>query len=385
MIVHAITPGDHFSPSTGSAIPTVVHGIAGAARAAGAPAHAVVVARGTYPDRYPSAVPVEYDARPRPTSWQRAVDLTVGRLSPARAGRPFLRRHLAPLVAAQASWPPSTVLAHNLPGLVPLVEGPHTAVLYAHNDLLRTYPRAEAGRALARVSAVVCVSDHLAERTRHRLPRGLRDRVVTVHHGVDGDVFFPAGRPVGEPRPDGRVRLAFVGRVVPEKGPDVLLDAVGLLGRDDVRVAVIGSAGFDPAAPLTAYETRLRQVARRSRAWVEFRPFVDRRALPALLREQDVVVVPSRWAEPSTLTVPEAQATGLPVVASRVGGIPEVAAVPELLVPPDDPPALAEALAGLLDDPPRRAEVGARGRAYALRNGWAETWRTLERVLAERS
>ena len=53
---------------------------------------------------------------------------------------------------------------------------------------------------------------------------------------------------------------------------------------------------------------------------VKFVPFVDRSALPSLLRTADVLVVPSRWAEPSGLTVGEGLATGLPVIASLVGG-----------------------------------------------------------------
>lgn len=374
-LVHAITPGDHFSPGTGSAIPTVVDGLASAGARAGAPGQVVLVDRATYPDRYPSARAVEYDQRPHVTRAQKAVDLAAGRLA---GRRPFQRRQLGAVVGGQGGWPASVLVAHNLVGLVPLVDRRrHRPVLYCHNDLLRTYARAEAGRTLDGVAAIVCVSDHLAETTRARLPGGLRDRVVTVHNGVDCDTFHPRR----EPRHDGLVHVAFVGRVVPEKGADVLLEAVRLLDRRDLVVTVIGSSGFAADAPLSAYETSLRTLATRCRAKVAFRRFADRRVLPALLREQDVLACPSRWAEPATLTVPEGQASGLPVVASRVGGIPEVAAVPELLVPPDDPRALADVLSGLADSVSWRTLAAGQSRRYALEHDWSRSWHALATAL----
>lgn len=374
-LVHVITPGDHFSPGTGSAIPTVVDGLASAADRAGAPGQAVLVDRQTYPDRYSSARAVEYDQRPHVTRLQRAVDLMSGRLVGVR---PFQRRQLGAAIAGQGRWPASVLVAHNLVGLVPLVDRRrHQPVLYCHNDLLRTYTKAEAGRTLDGAAAIVCVSDHLAETTRSQLPTALHERVVTVHNGVDCETFHPRR----EPRADGLVHVAFVGRVVPEKGADVLLDAVRLLDRRELVVTIIGSAGFDPDAPLSPYESSLRGLAARCRAKVAFRRFADRRVLPALLREQDVLACPSRWAEPSTLTVPEGQASGLPVIASRVGGIPEVAAVPELLVPPDDPRALAEALDGLADSVAWRSLTAERSRRYALEHDWSRSWHTLTGAL----
>lgn len=379
-VAHAITPGDHFSPRTGSAIPTVVDGLAAASRAAGDGEQSVLVARGTYPDRYDSARIVEYDQRPDRTRARQLADLAAGR---AVQVRPFARHALRPLVAEQRRWPAGVVLCHNLVELVGVVDADrHVPVLYAHNELLRTYSRREGGRALGRAGAIVCVSDDLAERTRDRLPPGLRERVVTVHNGVDTDRFRPSPGRSTERGRDGLLRIAFVGRVVPEKGADVLLQALALLDRSDLVVSVLGSAGFDPHARPTPYEQRLRELAAHSRAKVEFEPFVARDRLAALLGEHDALVVPSRWAEPSTLTVPEGQACGLAVVASRVGGIPEVTAVPELLVPPDDPAALAAMLAALADDRSRLAEAAHRSRAYAEEHDWRHTWRALRAALA---
>src|SRR5659263_283015 len=128
--VHVITPGDHFSPNTGSAIPTVVDGLC-RYRPDGSPKPAVAVARGTYSDHYDSAEIIEYDQTPQlrlpgPLS-ERHLD---GALSLLGLPRWASRRTLAPTVRAQSTWGPSVVLAHNAPQLVPLVDqSMHAAVL----------------------------------------------------------------------------------------------------------------------------------------------------------------------------------------------------------------------------------------------------------------
>jgi glycosyltransferase involved in cell wall biosynthesis len=95
--------------------------------------------------------------------------------------------------------------------------------------------------------------------------------------------------------------------------------------------------------------------------------------MPALLRSADLVLcVP--WYEPFGIVPLEAMASGVPVVASAVGGQTDsvVHGVTGVHVPPRDPPALARAVRALLADPERRAELGAAGaRRAALRYGFA--------------
>jgi glycosyltransferase involved in cell wall biosynthesis len=374
-MVHAITPGDHYSPRTGSAIPTVVDGLARAALAASGPDQAVLIARGTYPDRYSSARAIEYEQAPYLSFTDRGVDLLSGRLVHRR---PRVRGMLDPLLQDQQEWRPSTILAHNLVELVPLVDTHcHRAVLYAHNDLLRTYTRREAARALAAADLVVCVSRYLTERTQRRLGVGLWPQVAAVPNGVDCALFHPDSGT----RNDERLRVVFVGRTVPEKGPDVLLEAVRKLDRADVAVSVIGSAGFDRNAALTPYERRLRVMAADCRSKVAFLPFTPRGEVAALLRRHDVLVVPSRWPEPWGLTVSEGLASGLVVIASAIGGIPEAVADRDLLVSPEDPAALATALVRFADDRSALELEAARSRAHALAHDWNASWRILAQLI----
>lgn len=380
-VIHAITPGDHFSPRTGSAIPTVVHGLAAAASRDPDPVrHAVVLDRATMRPRYGSAEIIEYDRARWLTRADRALDLVRGRIGlPRRGAEGFY----APLVDAVRQRPPAFVLAHNAP-VIPwmLRDSEHRVVLYAHNDLLRTYSRAEARRKLATVAAIVCVGDELAERTRAALPSGLADQVHVVRNGVDTERFRP-GSGAREPVPDAGepLRAMFVGRVIPQKGPDVLIRAVGLLPPGSVEAVIVGSRGFARDASLSPYEQELRRLAQASGALVRFEPFVDRDRLPGLLRSADLLVVPSIWNEPSGLIAGEGMASGLPVVASRIGGLPDVVGDAGILIPAGDPVALAGELRGLIDDPAERARRAAASRAQAVAHGWDWAWGNLRRIL----
>ncbi|MHA7133386.1 glycosyltransferase family 4 protein [Oerskovia turbata] len=372
-LVHVITPGDHYSPRTGSAVPTVVDGLVRGAGPGSAPS-SVVVARGTYPDRYDGVRVVEYAQAPaRP--WDRHLDAATSRVGlPRRAAR----RAFAATVRDQGDWEPSYVLAHNAPQLVPLVDPDrHLPVLYAHNQLLRTYGHRELARTLGPAHRIVCVSAFLADRTAALLPPALRDRVVVVHNGVDAGAAPGARRPRGD-----ALHVVFVGRAIPDKGADVAVDAVRALGRRDVRLTVVGSAGFDAADPLTAYETDLRRRAAGSTPPVTFTGFLPRGEVRALLRTADVVVVPSRWAEPFALTALEGMAAGAAVVASDIGGIPEAVGSAGILVPPGDASALAQALTALADDEAGLVAAQDAGRARAVEMDWSHARARLDQVLA---
>jgi len=378
-LVHAITPGDHYSPRTGSAIPTVVHGLAGAAAADRVhPSYEQFVAlqAGTYQPRYDSAEAIEFTGVSAPDRNERLLDAGLGVFGrPRRAAA----RYFQPLADALSSLPASVVLAHNAPILPWLLrDSKHDVVLYAHNDILRSMTAYESARALDSVRAIVCVSESLAGQLRPHLPRALRERIRVVVNGVDTVQFSPGSPRVAARR---RVRVMFVGRMIEQKGPDVLLRAAALLGRDDIEVELVGSAGFDSAASLTPYERRLRELAAQCSVPVTFRPFVARPELPELLRSADIVIIPSRWQDPCPLTVGEALASGAAVIAHRVGGIPEIVGTAAILVDNDAPAELAAAIGRLADDPQQRSDFSAAARAQAESHDWSWAWSHLRAVL----
>lgn len=159
---------------------------------------------------------------------------------------------------------------------------------------------------------------------------------------------------------DASETVVFAGRLSPEKGVDTLIEAVGRL-QTPVRLEVAGE-GPD--------RDRLAEMAARTGAGerVRFLGRLDSDAMEALIGEATAVVLPSRWYENQPMIVLEAFARGVPVVATDLGGTPELIrhGVDGFLVAPDDPDGLASALQTLLEDPARVRTMGKAARERAL-------------------
>ncbi|MFM8887305.1 MAG: glycosyltransferase family 4 protein, partial [Chthoniobacterales bacterium] len=109
---------------------------------------------------------------------------------------------------------------------------------------------------------------------------------------------------------------------------------------------------------------------------------VERALIPSFLEKADIFCLPS-LAEPSAVALVEASAFALPVVATRVGGTPErlIDGQTGILVAPNDPAGLAEALARLMENGDLAREMGARGREFVLREF---TWNAVAQKMAKR-
>jgi glycosyltransferase involved in cell wall biosynthesis len=210
---------------------------------------------------------------------------------------------------------------------------------------------------------------------RDQLPRWARGNVVVVPQSVDTERFAAAADAPGEWRarlaanPEVPV-IAAVGRIDPEKGLHVLIEAVAALRASgvEVQLALVGSPSKDGGAylaELKAMGDRLLGDALRIVAQVD--------DVPAVLQAIDVLACPS-IEEPFGLILLEAQACGVPVVASASGGPLEFITHDEtgLLVPPLDPTALARALARLLGDPVLRERIALAGQQRARRSYTAD-------------
>lgn len=181
---------------------------------------------------------------------------------------------------------------------------------------------------------------------------------------------------------EGPVNLLFVGRLVPQKGLDVLLDALSLLTRD-VRWTLT-LAGDGPEW------TRLVAQAARNGVHdrIKFLGWSSKEQLAQIYRSADVFVLPSRDEGMSNALL-EAMATGLPVVCTDVAGMRDVITDGEngLIVPPVHPPALMAALAELMPDAGRRAAMGRAARNRVVRQfSWtraAKSWRDILHRLAD--
>jgi len=187
------------------------------------------------------------------------------------------------------------------------------------------------------------------------------ERVVTIYKAVDVSEFRrPSERPA-DPLPDRPTgtRLVFVGTNWPIKGLDALLRAFPAVAAKfpGVTLAVAGPVVTRRNARMVALAERMGLAGR-----VLFLGRVDRSALPALLWHSDVFVLPSRM-EAFGVAVIEALAAGVPVVAARVGGIPEIVLDPDVgvLYNGQKSGILAQALVELLLDEPRRRRMAVAG------------------------
>ncbi len=199
--------------------------------------------------------------------------------------------------------------------------------------------------------------------------------VVTAHPGTDPAPATVASRAGG--------RLICVGVVAPHKGQDVLVRTLARLKEvGDWTCTFVGSLSTAPDFVADLKQTvHIEQLATR----VSFAGTLAGRALDAAYGRADLVVAPSR-TESFGMVVAEALARGIPVVASRVGGIPEALSRSGagILVPADDPAALETVLREWWASPSLRTELTtAAVEARAIVRSWSSTISTIESVLQE--
>jgi glycosyltransferase involved in cell wall biosynthesis len=178
------------------------------------------------------------------------------------------------------------------------------------------------------------------------------DRLRVLSNFVAARTVAPKARPGGG--------AVYVGRLSHEKGVDVLIEAMGRLGGH--RLDVVGSG---------PERGRLEALAAASAPGrVHFHGAVPKARVLELVRSAAVAVMPSRCHENQPMAVLEAFACAVPVVASQLGGLPELVQQDRYgqTVPADDPAALADALDRLLSDPERAFHIGQAARRQAERH-----------------
>ncbi|MGH7628392.1 MAG: glycosyltransferase family 4 protein [Gemmatimonadales bacterium] len=205
-----------------------------------------------------------------------------------------------------------------------------------------------------RIAGLIGVSDYARDRTARLL--GLPpERTATIYNGVDLDLFsFRSRSSVRE----GPITLLAVAHLIPEKGIEHLLRALAAVPPTSARLVLVGDG---------PEEARLRRLGNELGIATRTRFCGLRDDVASLLQEADVFVHPATWAEAFGWTIAEAMASGCAVIATTVGGIPELIEHGRsgMLVPPGDPAALAETIVKLGDDVAWRLELGRNARRRA--------------------
>ena len=300
-----------------------------------------------------------------------ARDVHVYRGALRGVKKPWLARHLA--VGLRRRFGRPTALVGHLGNngwraiLLGRAVGAPIVTVFHGTDVTVDLPSAKYGWRYRRLFASpashhLAVADHLRDRLREA--GAPPDRTATFHLPVDVDSFEP-----GEPgRTEKPLRLALVGRFIPVKGHETALHALRRVrGRHpDCELHLFGEGPLEKRLRGLAEELGVAEAVR-------FRGVLPVDALARELRTAHVALQPSVTGEDGSIEgvpngVLEAMACGIPVVATRHGGIPEAVedGASGLLVPERDAEVLAAALLALLDDPARRARLGEAARRRVL-------------------
>ncbi len=275
--------------------------------------------------------------------------------------------------------------------------GGGTIALHMHCEWLTQLDERMIDRRLRHADVVIGCSEHITEPIRLRFPQHA-GRCRTVYNGVEL-------RPEIDRSRDGTVTILHVGRISPEKGLHVLVDALNEVVRErpEIRLVIVGEESEVPAAmaveisedPVVRalgrfYESSyLAEIERRMSpelaGRVTFTGRIDHSETGAHYDAADIFVFPSIF-EAFPIPPLEAMGAGLPVVAARAGGTVEsvVDGVTGLLVEREDADALAAALLRLVRDPELRRSLGEAGRRrVADVFSWPSVAESLERALLE--
>jgi glycosyltransferase involved in cell wall biosynthesis len=301
----------------------------------------------------------------------------------------WLVRHVLPLVG------PSSMVVENLffhsrtillnHALGARQRGPliglfhHSSDHDYHSRLYGAIDRRLARGALRSLDRVVTVSESSKTAL---LAMGVRpDRIHVIPNGTD------APRRERTPRDDGWVHALFVGACIPRKGVEFLIRALALLGECRIKLDVVGDLEADPR-----YARKITQMTRSFALEdrVTFHGWVPRNALWGHYARADVFILPSLWEGYGAVLL-EAISFGLPIIATRAGGIGEIVEEGRsvLVAPPGDARALAAVVGRVCRDPDLRAALGegSRSRQESLRSVAAmqSQFVLLAEQLAERS
>lgn len=284
------------------------------------------------------------------------------------------------------------VHVHNFAACAQVVKSYNPSVrtlLHMHCDWLCQLDRSLVEKRLRHVDGVITVSGFLAEKARRRFPDRAGD-FQTLYNGVDTARFSPAPQPA-VPRSSAR-RILYVGRLSPEKGVHILLQAFALVAREfpDAQLDLAGPESVlsrefvdpDRQDPILeklsnyfddrgSYVPWLRSIVGPDAAdRVRFLGSLSHDQLPGYYRASEMLVVPSIFDEPFGLPIAEGLASGIPVIATRAGAFAEIIEDGKsgLLVDRDNVPQLADAIRGIFSDSSRAdaIRVAARQRAESM-------------------
>jgi glycosyltransferase involved in cell wall biosynthesis len=335
--------------------------------------------------------------------WREAemeVDATPDDLFPVRTARTYLSKHIQ--LFAYDPRPIVRALREHQPHLVDMSHEPYSVacaetltlcnwfapqapiVMHTNQNILHNYPPPFnwlEQRTFRRIDAAYACSETVVEVLR---AKGFNKPAPIIPYGVDTEAFRP--RTEGQQRSSGPLTIGFIGRMLPGKGLNVLADALAKLSAEAWRLLVVGDG-----PEREGFERRLSESELRDRA--EFTGAINFALVPDYFHKLDVMVIPTettkRIREQFGRVIVEAMASGVPVIGSTCGAIPEVIGDAGLVFPEGDADALAGALKQMLADRSLRERLVLAGLDRVGRYSWErvaeQTYDLYQKVLRGRT
>ena len=279
---------------------------------------------------------------------------------------------------------------HNFSQFIPTIRAlnPNIKIaLHMHCEWLTQIDQNIIERRLKKTDLIISCSEYITQKTRLAFPE-FANRCHTVYNGIDIYSFTPGNKTRIGKSDDSHKNILFIGRISPEKGVHILLDAfekvlkcypnlhLQLIGphtpapleyiitlSDDPKVSELST--FYSGGYLSHLKKKISPDLVNSVTFYKHIPYSN---LSNYCHGAHLFVFPSVWDEPFGMPIIEAMACGLPVVATRGGGIPEIIENGKtgLLVERGDAGTLAEAIVSLIQDQPLRDSIGNAGRQCVL-------------------
>lgn len=311
-----------------------------------------------------------------PERWREAeveVQATTDDLFPVRTARTYLSKHIQlfaydprPIIAALREHKPDLVDVSHEPYSVACAEtlalcdwfAPHLPiVMHTNQNIFRNYPPPFnwlEQRAFRRIAAAYACSETVREVLR---AKGFKKPAPVITYGVDTEAFRP--RAAVKDLSDRGLTIGFVGRMLPGKGLNVLAEALDKLHAESWQLLVVGDG-----SERLEFEQRLAASGLLNRA--QFTGAIRFDLVPEHFKNLDMLVIPTqttkRIREQFGRVIVEAMASGIPVIGSTCGAIPEVIGDAGLVFPEGDAEALAGSLRRLLSDSDLREQLARAGR-----------------------
>lgn len=322
-----------------------------------------------------------------PVRWREAemdVEALPDDLFPVRTSSSHLSKHIQ--LFAYNPRPIIKALREHQPDLIDMSHEPYSIaaaeiltlckwfapqapiIMHTNQNILHNYPPPFnwlEQRAFRRVAAAYACSETVCEVLR---AKGFHKPAPIITYGVDTAAFRPPT--AGRKRTSGLsapLTIGFVGRMLPGKGLNVLADALAKLGAEEWRLLVVGEG-----SEREGFERKLTEAGLRDRA--EFTGAINFALVPAYFHELDMLVIPTettkRIREQFGRVIVEAMASGVPVIGSTCGAIPEVIGDAGLVFPEGDADALAGALRRMLTDENLRRRLSLAGQVRVEQYSW---------------